>query len=177
MTTLGATQTQLNQICSSLFDEMGLPNDEAIEELDHFLKSRSLKGIDLDATIKTSIPNLCTVFESIKALTVHDYYHPLMIICKKFPKRHDFEFLDANTYLKLNALEKAKKQAASTFPTYPAPIPALTPSLATVQARRTPGSSSKAVLNPSLYIAVADQTEKADILSDKPTNKSSFKKK
>ncbi|MBS0285985.1 MAG: hypothetical protein JSR17_01725 [Proteobacteria bacterium] len=182
MSMLGARQDQLNKLCSSLFDEMGLPDHDAIQELERFLKVDSLKGINIDATIKTSIPNICTVFEAIRALTLHDYFQPLMTICRKFPHKRDFEFLDANIYIKLNALEKAKSPSTTNpVPALSAPIPALTPARTAARERtKAPAGSQKDVLNPVIYNIIADQIDKAlmgVILTDNPIKNPSFKKK
>ncbi len=112
MSMQGAKQKDLNHLCLSVFDELGLPDHDVIEKLEHFLENNHLKDVNLDEILNSKIRDLSTIFGVMKALFNHGYYTSLMIVCRKFPERFDFEYLDADMYVKLNKLKKSYKTEA-----------------------------------------------------------------
>lgn len=78
-------QAKLELLCSQLYDEMGLPNDEKIQELETFLKEADLLQVNFHFRVKSTVMNKPIILKVINSLSMHAIDGPKKIILEKMP--------------------------------------------------------------------------------------------
>lgn len=81
----GPQQLKLEELCSQIFDDMGLPDEERIRELEIFLNNIQLKELKFKVKVKSTILDEPTILRVIEALTMHEFNAPQAILKRKRP--------------------------------------------------------------------------------------------